>query len=135
MASFKINFQTMVGNYDSESPVYKVRVTTSLVDPEGTSPYDGFILLIQRTERPDGPLDVFYGLAKPMDMKEIPKRHPGNNQKFYRLDTWDLAFYNEITMNEALQLMRSQVDILAQGMAALRSQELLRSSSHVSPSF
>lgn len=135
MASFKINFQTMVGNHESGSPVYKVKVTTSLVDPDGTSPYDGFLLLIQRTERPDGPLDVFYGLAKPLDMKEIPKRRPGKNQKFYRMDTWTLAFYNETTMNEALQLMKAQVDMLAQGMAALAAQESLRSSSHISPSF
>jgi len=135
MASFKINFQTMVGNHDSGSPVYKVKVTTSLVDPEGTSPYDGFLLLIQRTERPDGPLDVFYGLAKPMDLKEIPKRRPGKNQKFYRVDTWNLAFYNERTMKEALDLMKHQVDLLAQGVVALNAQDTLRSTTHISPSF
>lgn len=135
MANFRINFQTTIGVSEDRAPMYKVTVTTALVDPEQASSYDGFLLLIQRKETVDGLVDVFYGVAKPADLKEIPKRRPNKNGKFYRVDNWNLVFYNEKTMDESIALLRSQVDSLAYGVAVAENQRNQRSVTHVSPSF
>jgi hypothetical protein len=135
MASFKINFQTNTNSYDSNTPLYKVKISTSLLDEEQKSNLDGFLLIIERNDDANGIVDTFYGIAKPTDFKTIGKRKPNKTQKLYRTDNWNLVFYNEKTMNDALTLMRSQVDLLALGVAAMISEENLRSSTHVSPSF
>lgn len=135
MANFKINFQTNTNSYDSNTPLYKVKITTSLVDPDQKSSLDGFLLLIERNENVNGVVDTFYGIVKPTDFKVLGKRKPNKNQKLYRMDNWNLVFYNEQTMNEALRLMQSQIDLLALGITTMLSEQNLRSSTHISPSF
>jgi hypothetical protein len=135
MANFKINFEITTGEYDAFTPLYKVKLTTALLNPNQESAYDGFLLLIERKDKIDGPVDTFYGIIKPTDFKMIGKRRPNKNQNFYRVDTWTLVFYNEQTMNEALELMKAQVDSVAAGVAILSSEQAHRSVTHLSPSF
>jgi hypothetical protein len=135
MANFKINFEITSGEYDTNTPMYKVKVTTDLVDPEQRIPYDGFLLLIERQARMEGPVDVFYGIIKPNDFKIISKRVPSRNQNLFRVDAWNLVFYNEQTMHEALDLMKAQVNSVAEGVAILLKEDVQRSITHISPSF
>lgn len=135
MANFKINFEITTSEYDAFTPLYKVKVTTALVDPDQKSSYDGLLLLIERKDKLDGPVDTFYGVIKPTDFKMIGKRRPNRNQNFYRIDTWTLVFYNEETMNEALALLKAQVDSVAAGVIILASEQAQRSITHLSPSF
>lgn len=135
MANFKINFEITSGEYDTDTPMYKVKVTTALVDANEETPFDGMLLLIERQSRIDGPADVFYGIIKPTDFRIIGKRRPNKDQSFYRVDAWNLIFYNEQTMNEAIALMKGQVNSVAEGASILLRENAQRSITHVSPSF
>lgn len=135
MANFKINFEITSGEYDTDTPMYKVKVTTGLVDANEETPFDGMLLLIERQSRIDGPADVFYGIIKPTDFRIIGKRRPNKDQNFYRVDAWNLIFYNEQTMNEAIALMKGQVNSVAEGASILLRENAQRSITHVSPSF
>lgn len=135
MANFKINFEITSGEYDTDTPMYKVKVTTALVDANEETPFDGMLLLIERQSRIDGPADVFYGIIKPTDFRIIGKRRPNKDQNFYRVDAWNLIFYNEQTMNEAIALMKGQVNSVAEGASILLRENAQRSITHVSPSF
>lgn len=135
MANFKINFEITAGEYSANTPLYKVKITTSIEDPQQQSKYDGLLLLIERQNKVEGPVDVFYGIIKPIDFKTVGKRRPNTNQNFYRVDNWTLAFYNERTMNEAIALMKSQIDSVSKGIYVLELEKNRRSITHVSPSF
>jgi hypothetical protein len=135
MANFKINFEITTGEYAVDTPIYNVKVTTSLVDPDERTPFDGMLLLIERQAKIDGVVDVFYGIIKPTDFKMIGKRSPNANQNFYRVDAWNLIFYNEQTMNESIALMRSQINSVAEGAAIILREDAQRSLTHISPSF
>lgn len=135
MANFKINFEITSGEYDTNTPMYKVKVTTSLLNPTEQTNFDGLLLLIERQQKVDGPVDVFYGIIKPTDFKLIGKRKPNKDQKFFRVDSWNLVFYNEQTMNEAIDLMKGQVNSVAEGVTVLMRENIQRSVSHISPSF
>jgi hypothetical protein len=138
MANFKINFEITTDEYAFNTPMYKVKVTTALVDPDQRVSYDGFLLLIERQVKSENPpviADVFYGVIKPTDFKLIGKRAPNLGQNFFRVDAWNLIFYNEQTMNEAIALMKSQVNSVAEGVSVLMREDAQRSLTHISPSF
>lgn len=135
MANFKINFEITRGDYDTNTPIYRVKVTTALIDEKETLPYDGLLLLIETQTRSDEQVDVFYGIIKPTDFKVIGKRKSNKGQNLYRVDTWNLVFYNEQTMNEAIALMKSQVNSIAEGIYAITADMDKRSFTHISPSF
>ena len=135
MANFTINFKTTIARNEQQDPVYSVKITTSLNDPAGTSPYDGYLLLIERTNRLIGPVDIFYGLVKAIDFAEFGKLNPNVGQKLYRMDNWTLIFYNEITMQAALTSMQNQLDSLVEGVKAHLLQQVNSSITHTTPAF
>jgi len=135
MANFTINFKTTIARNEQQDPVYSVKITTSLNDPADTSSYDGYLLLIERTNRLIGPVDVFYGLVKAIDFAEFGKLNPNVGQKLYRMDNWTLIFYNEITMQAALTLMQNQLDLLVEGVKGNMLQQLNSSITHTTPAF
>lgn len=133
MARFSISFA--IATKDDAAPTYRVKVSTGLQEPSGGN-VDSNLLVITRSEEPDGTyVDTFYGLVKPSDFASMGRAKPKPGQNFYRAAEWNLVFYNLKTMNEAIALMKRQVDILADDMRVFSMEQNNRYETHVSSSF
>ncbi len=135
MAQFTIGFKTTPVNKQGQAPIYRVELSTVLTQ-SGLSPradYD--VLLIERKVVDGNAIDMFYGIAKAVDFSTLRKALPNKNQSLYRTHSWNLLFYNLTTLNEAITLMKSQVDLLAADLAALTLTSNNQYDSHRSPEF
>lgn len=121
MANFQLRIDTSETPTTESAPVYRVKLTTSLINPNEVNPnkVDGHILLIKRSPMLDKYVDSFYGVVKAGDFGVFAKKNPNAGHKLYRIDSWTLVFYNKTTMTEALALLTSQVNALAPAMTAL----------------
>jgi hypothetical protein len=133
MARFSISFA--IATKDEAAPTYRVRVSTGLEGSFGGN-VDSNLLVITRSEGPDGIyVDTFYGLVKPSDFAAMSRAKPKPGETFYRVCEWNLVFYNLKTMNEAIALMKMQIDILADDMKVFSMEQNNRYETHVSNSF
>lgn len=115
MAQMTINFSIDSAREANQDPYYRVQVSTSLL---GSHTYvDGDLLLIERKSSPEGDVDVFYGIVKALDFSTLRKASPNPGQTMYRAHAWTLVFYNQKTMEEAIDLMKAQIDVLADDVA------------------
>jgi len=135
MGQFSINFVTNVVREDNQDPYYRVEVSTGILADSYANNVDGDLLLIERKKTADGYLDVFYGIVKAVDFVAFRKVSPNAGQNMYRARNWTLVFYNQKTMDEAIALMKHQVDILAEDVTLLRNTANKRSVTHLSPNF
>ena len=119
---------------DNQDPYYRVQIGTGLVGSVPTY-VDGDLLLIERKNTGDGFLDVFYGIVKAVDFAAFRKASPSTGQNMYRAHNWNLVFYNQKTMDEAIALMQQQIDILSEDVTILQDTNNKRSITHLSPSF
>lgn len=134
MANLSINFVITTVREDNQDPFYRVAVSTAVV---GSAPsyIDGNLLLIERKQTLDGPLDVFYGIVKAVDFQYFRKAEPNPTQSMYRSNVWNLVFYSQQTMDEAIALMNSQIDILSEDITIMTRTTNRRSVTHMSPAF
>lgn len=133
MSNLTTNFITSIVRESNQDPYYRVQITTGIIGTSSVA--DGNLLLIKRKKTLDGEVDVFYGIAKAVDFATFRKAAPNAGQDFYRAHTWNLVFYSQETLDSALKLMKSQVDILAEDLSILTKYTNQRSESHISPSF
>lgn len=134
MAQLTINFVISTVREHNQDPYYRVEVATGLLG--AAPPYvDGDLLLIERKPAGSELLDVFYGIVKAVDFAAFRKASPSVGQNMYRVHNWSLVFYNQKTMDEAITLMKQQVDILSEGITVLQNTHNKRSITHLSPSF
>jgi len=136
MARFSISFATNVMYEADKDPVYRVRVSTGLQEPANFSAIDSNLLVISRNKNSDSDyVDTFYGIIKPSDFAAMSKNKPKPGVNFYRAAEWNLIFYNLKTMNEAITLMKKQIDILAEDMTVFFREQNNRYETHISTSF
>lgn len=135
MANLSINFVITTVREQNQDPFYRVAVTTGVVGSSAPSFVDGNLLLIERKQTLDGPLDVFYGIVKAVDFQYFRKAEPNDTQNMYRSNSWNLVFYSQKTMDEAIALMNAQIDILSEDIAIVNKTNNRRSVTHMSPSF
>lgn len=135
MAQFTIGFKTTPVNEQGQAPIYRVELSTVLTHAGLSSRADSDLLLIERKVVDGNAVDMFYGIAKAVDFSTLRKALPNKNQSLYRTHSWNLLFYNLTTLNEAITLMKSQVDLLAADLAALTLTSNNRYDSHRSPEF
>jgi hypothetical protein len=133
MAQFQINFKIESVREGNQDPYYRVTLTTGILGSSGI--VDGALLIVERKSLPDGNVDVFYGIAKAADFTNLRKGSPNPGQTFYRTHAWNLVFYNQRTMDDALALMKSQVDILAEDVTIYTRATNNRSETHLSSEF
>lgn len=133
MSNLSINFITSVVRESNQDPYYRVQITTGLTGTSGLA--DGNLLLIKRKKTLDGEVDVFYGIVKAVDFNVFRKASPNIGQEFYRAHTWNLVFYNNETLESSIELMKNQIDILAEDIGILTKYNNQRSVTHTSPSF
>lgn len=136
MAQFTIGFKTTTANEQGQAPIYRVELSTVLTHAGLlSSRADSDLLLIERKVVNGNAVDMFYGIAKAVDFSTLRKALPNKNQSLYRTHSWSLLFYSLTTLNEAITLMKSQVDLLAADLAALTLTSNNRYDSHRSPEF
>jgi hypothetical protein len=133
MSNLTINFITSVVRESNQDPYYRVEISTGLTNT--TSVADGNLLLIKRKKTLDGEVDVFYGIVKAVDFATFRKASPNPGQDFYRAHSWNLVFYNQDTLDSALALIKTQIDILAEDLSILTKYTNKRSTTHISPFF
>lgn len=134
MAQLTINFVVNTVREYNQDPYYRVEIGTGLL---GNTPsyIDGDLMLIERKPTEGGYVDVFYGIIKAVDFAAFRKASPNTGQNMYRVHNWNLVFYNQKTMDEAIALMKQQVDILSEDITVLQNTNNKRSITHISPSF
>ena len=134
MGQLSINFIVESVREANQDPCYRVVISTGL---SGSTPafVDGDLLVIERKSLPEGSIDVFYGVAKASDFVNLRKASPNPGQTMYRVHGWTLMFYNQRTMDEALALMKSQIDILSEDISIYSKATSSRSETHFSPEF
>lgn len=128
MDSFKITFQT--SNVPGNTPAYKVVISTE--GPNDTLT-DSDILIIQRIGAVPYQIDELFGIARANDFSTLRRATPNPGQYLYRAHSWTLIFYSQQTMDDCLNLMRAQVDQLAEEVKILRQMDRNRSETHIAP--
>lgn len=134
MAQFTINFSIDSAREGNQDPYYRVQILTGLMGSPPAS-VDGDLLLIERKSSASGQIDVFYGIVKAVDFSSIRKASPYPGQTMYRAHSWSLVFYNQKTMEEAIALMKAQIDVLAQDVDVYVKSINPRTETYISKNF
>lgn len=131
MAFFKTNLKTGI---ESESSPYRYILTITIgVDGQANYPFiDEDTLLIQRKNVAGNDIDVFKGVIRATDFKLLARRQPSEGKDHYRTNTWTLIFYNEQTMQEAIEVLKKQMDRLAVEVPIQYNSDRYRTVTHIS---
>lgn len=131
MAFFKTNFKTVI---DSNGSSHRYVLTITIgVDGAANYPFiDEDTLLIQRKNIAGNDIDVFKGVIRAPDFKLLARRQPSEGKDHYRTNTWTLIFYNEQTMQEAIEVLKNQMDKLAVEVPIQYNSDRYRTVTHIS---
>jgi hypothetical protein len=123
MAQFTISFTVEADDEQAQAPVYRMRVATGLQGSDAPLGIDNGLLVIQRKMNATGEeYDEFYGVVKASDFKSMSMFRPEEGKSFYRVAEWNLVFYNLKTLTEAKELLRAQVNGLADDVSVYDKQ-------------